>query len=693
MIAGLVEAKLPDQKQTAPAAGDHESSGGSLTHPRYRGDIDGLRAIAVLSVVGFHAFPRWVKGGFVGVDIFFVISGFLISNIIFSNLDRGRFTFREFYARRIRRIFPALAVVLIACYAFGWFALLAVEYKQLGRNIAAGAGFVSNLLSWSEAGYFDIAADTKPLLHLWSLGIEEQFYLLWPLMVYLAWKAKFNRLLLTLSVVVVSFALSVILSGSHRVADFYGPATRFWELSIGSALAYITLYRRNTQKGAERRPEALWGTVLRDVKSAVGCALLVAAVFTLTKDSVFPGWLALLPTVGTYFLIAAGPEAWLNRNVLSRSPLAGIGLISFPLYLWHWPILSFLRVIGSGPPARSVKIGAVIVSGALAWLTYRLVERPIRFGGRGEAKVVVLCAAMFIIGGVGHETYLHDGFGFRLQAFEEQLYVIRTVVESSPECKASLPLTDLRYCLVADPARPVTVALFGDSHANRFFVSLSERYQQAGGNLLAIGGAGCLPFWNIETGLNGERYHCDQRMAPQLDYLLNSPSTKKVIFMHRGPVHVEGVDLFASGNFLLENTHDGWSGKSREDIYRNALIDTLRRFNDAGKEVVVVIDAPEFSFDTTQCLDLVRPFASPFVHRPDCRLRRADVDARNKRYIEISAAAARGSPHARLVNLQHALCDEKYCYAIRDGQLLYRDADHLNQFGAEYVVSRLWNEF
>ena len=213
---------------------------GHLVHPKYRPDIDGLRAVAVLSVVVYHAFPSWLKGGFVGVDIFFVISGFLISTIIFSSLERDSFSFYDFYSRRIRRIFPALLVVLIACYAFGWSALLADEYKQLGKHIAAGAGFVSNLILWSESGYFDIAAETKPLLHLWSLGIEEQFYIAWPVLLWAAWKKKFNLFTISLALFFVSFGLNLSKYRVDGVADFYSPQTRFWELLAGSLLAYIT---------------------------------------------------------------------------------------------------------------------------------------------------------------------------------------------------------------------------------------------------------------------------------------------------------------------------------------------------------------------------------------------------------------------------------------------------------------------
>ena len=213
-------------KPLAPPNSKHDN----LTHPKYRADIDGLRAIAVLSVVLFHAFPTLqlsifpslhIAGGFIGVDIFFVISGFLISTIIFDNLERGSFSFLEFYSRRIKRIFPALLLVLITCFAFGWFALLADEYKQLGKHIAAGAGFVSNFVLWNESGYFDNSAETKPLLHLWTLGIEEQFYIIWPLLLWAGWKRKFNLLTITLIIATISFVLNIKGVRTDPVATFY----------------------------------------------------------------------------------------------------------------------------------------------------------------------------------------------------------------------------------------------------------------------------------------------------------------------------------------------------------------------------------------------------------------------------------------------------------------------------------------
>ena len=215
-----------------------------LSHPKYRADIDGLRAIAVLSVISFHAFPNWIKGGFIGVDIFFVISGYLISTIIFSNLENNCFNFIEFYNRRIKRIFPALILILFFCLTMGWFTLFADEYKQLGKHTLGGTSFASNFVFWKESGYFDNTAESKPLLHLWSLGIEEQFYIIWPLLLWFAWKTKFNLLIITLSTLIISFGLNIDEIHNNKVAAFYLPQTRFWELLVGATLSHFTLYKK-----------------------------------------------------------------------------------------------------------------------------------------------------------------------------------------------------------------------------------------------------------------------------------------------------------------------------------------------------------------------------------------------------------------------------------------------------------------
>ncbi|HVJ07684.1 MAG TPA: acyltransferase family protein [Acidisarcina sp.] len=385
-----------------------------LVHPRYRPDIDGLRGFAVLAVVGFHAFPGHIQGGYIGVDVFFVISGFLISSIIFESLAKDAFDFKTFYARRIKRIFPALILLLVGCYAFGWFSLAALPYSQLGKHIAAGAGFLSNIALLSEAGYFDSSSEMKPLLHLWSLGIEEQFYLVWPLLIYLAWKLRANLLVLTTALTLVSFALSIYIMRSDISAAFYLPFTRFWELGLGCILSYVVLYKTSSLHSiAQRLFPRITTERLANIRSFLGFVLLSLAIALLTSTSFFPGWWGLLPTIGTCLILSAGPEAWLNRRLLTNPVLVWFGLISFPLYLWHWPLLSFAQIVSFGPVATKVRVGLLLIACLLSWLTYRFVEKPIRFGGHSRAKVIGLSACMILIAGAGFLSYGLNGLPTR----------------------------------------------------------------------------------------------------------------------------------------------------------------------------------------------------------------------------------------------------------------------------------------
>jgi len=361
-----------------------------LAHPKYRPDIDGLRAVAILSVVGFHAFPGKLAGGFIGVDIFFVISGFLISTIIFSSLERERFSLVEFYIRRIRRIFPALILVLAACLALGWYVLLVDEYKQLGKHTAAGSGFIQNFILYRESGYFDNDAETKPLLHLWSLAIEEQFYIFWPLLLAFVWKRNWSFLRITFVIAAVSFSANIYLMHRDQTAAFYIPISRFWELMIGGVLAYAVLHR--PQLIASRK----------NSQSTLGFLLILLGLLLLNKAREFPGWWAILPTLGAFFIISAGPRAWLNEKLLSNKVVVWIGLISYPLYLWHWPLLSFAQIMESGNASREIKLAAIALTFVLAWLTFQFFEKPLRFGKRKGLVAVLLSflMLMFLAAGV-----------------------------------------------------------------------------------------------------------------------------------------------------------------------------------------------------------------------------------------------------------------------------------------------------
>src|SRR5215467_2661803 len=278
----------------------------------YRPDIDGLRAIAVLAVVVYHAFPSLAQGGFVGVDIFFVISGYLISTIIVKGLEQGKFSFADFYARRVKRIFPALILVLAVCLIFGWFALLSDEYQRLGKHVAGGAAFISNLILWKEDSYFDVSGELKPLLHLWSLGIEEQFYILWPSVLFIAYWLRLNILGFTVVLALVSFAFNVFRIKNYPVGTFYLMPMRLFELQIGAILACVTLRSKESVAGGSAFLEVFKGKGwTEDLKAWVGACLIAIAIYGLNKETLFPGYWALLPTIGGFLLISS-PEAWLN---------------------------------------------------------------------------------------------------------------------------------------------------------------------------------------------------------------------------------------------------------------------------------------------------------------------------------------------------------------------------------------------
>ncbi len=429
-------------------------------HPKYRPDIDGLRAIAILAVLFFHAFPEYVRGGFVGVDVFFVISGYLISSIIYSNLQNGSFSFKDFYVRRIRRIFPALFAILSASYIFGWFFLTPREYEALNQQIAGGAGFISNFIFWRQSGYFDIAADKKPLLHLWSLAVEEQFYIVWPLLLWFAWKLRANLLLLTLMVALGSFGFNIYKVGLDPVGDFYSPLTRFWELLFGAIIACMGLHSKTwfyrITSGFE------------NIKSVIGLILILLATFWFDKLLSFPGWWALFPVVGATLLISAGPNGIVNRALLGTRPMVWVGLISYPLYLWHWPILSLARIYFG--QALSIGQAVFALGGAflLAWLTFNYIEKPIRRSVDGGPRLALLILAVLGIGFAGYLTKEENGLPARFNVPELQ----RT--NQLTGCDNVIKDGVLYPCTFGNQQSEKLILIYGDSHAGHLTSALNQ---------------------------------------------------------------------------------------------------------------------------------------------------------------------------------------------------------------------------
>ena len=335
----------------------------------------------------------------------------------------GEFSFVGFYARRVRRIFPALIAVLVTSMVAGWFVMFQDEFRVLGKNVAAAAAFVSNFALLQEAGYFGSAAGMTPLLHLWSLGIEEQFYLIWPLLVVLSSRRKLGPLAVACIVFVASFGPNVLLVRTDPGAAFYLPVTRFWELMLGGGLAFATVPGGQFRYFGQERwlgARILYrhhADAVHETAAWLGIALIVAALLLVNPHRSFPGWWALLPTVGTALVISARPTTSTNRHILSRRAVVYIGLISYPLYLWHWPILVFERIVRINEPTALMKLGGIGVAFVLAELTYRFIEKPVRFGTSRASRASWSIGASIALGAIaclGLLIYVENGFPRRI---------------------------------------------------------------------------------------------------------------------------------------------------------------------------------------------------------------------------------------------------------------------------------------
>lgn len=642
---------------------------------KYRADIDGLRAIAVVSVCLFHAFPFALKGGFTGVDIFFVISGFLISSILMTELEQQRFSILDFYNRRIKRIFPSLVVVMFTALIAGWVILLEDEYRLLGQHLFAGSTFISNFVLWSESGYFDRAAESKPFLHLWSLAIEEQFYIFWPLLLALVWKRQLNPLKVTATIGLLSFALCLYLTDTNSVAAFYFPLSRFWELMVGGVLAYLHLHR----------PAALQR--LPQLQSAVGLVLITSAFFLVNKESAFPGAWALLPTLGTALMIAAGPRAWLNRYLLSAPPMVWLGLISYPLYLWHWVLFSYLRII-TPQPGRDLLLIAFVLAVLLSYLCYRWVETPLRRSRGSYRPTLGAALAMALLGISGIGIY-------QLKGVPQRHVVQRNVtlanayeggfgVELAYGCDELLPGLNYpaHYCIRARDQRP-RFAVIGDSKAGAVISGLM-RHSSADGRWLYVGG-------NANDGapigvLSDAEIYARHRTLSQsvLDALAADPDIQVVVFASATRSLFQlGTDRHIRS--LPDSPHF--------DTAYAGLSQGVRTLTQAGKKVILLVDNPTLPYPQ-ECLQ--RRTALRWLNQL------LNLEERNKRcainldehlrlsrqYRELLAQIQANDLQAiRVFDSLPYLCDVEHneCASFKHGRLMYGHTDHISDYAAGLI--------
>lgn len=512
------------------------------SHISYRPDIDGLRAFAIIAVLLFHAFPLIIPGGFVGVDIFFVISGYLISSIIFKELNAGSFSFSGFYQRRIKRIFPALVLVLAACYLFGWFALMASEFKMLGKHMISSIGFVQNIVLYKESGYFDTASELKPLLHLWSLGVEEQFYFLFPLIAWSMWRYRKWAFPFLIVAALVSFGADVHKLKTDPSAAFYLPQYRFWEILVGSLLAYAAVFHPSAIS-CSNISTAVRKTAFNAI-SLLGVSLLIASIAIIDKSKSFPGAWALMPVLGSVLLILSGPNSWLNDRVLSSRVLVAIGLISYPLYLWHWPVITFMRIVGADELSVWKGIIAITASFILAFATYKFVELPFRAAKLKVSKAGVLVFLGFIVAASGTLSFYKDGLPGRAAVVDREQYAqyFNNYAPNWEYFKTHNTANTYRYdCDFYDmdshlsgnatseprshidqscytPTSKSVVMVWGDSHAQQLLYGLKHDLPGEV-SLLQVASSGCAA--NIPNPQAPDKKYCDRSNTFALEVIRN----------------------------------------------------------------------------------------------------------------------------------------------------------------------------
>lgn len=621
----------------------------------YRPDIDGLRAVAVVGVLAYHVAPQSLPGGYIGVDIFFVISGFLISGIILRERDLGHFSLLGFYARRVRRLFPALAVVLIATGLIGWYYLLPDEFAALGKHMLAAAGYATNFVLRWEAGYFDAAADAKPLLHLWSLGVEEQFYIVWPLMLLLVRGPR--TLLVVISLIIVaSFVGSLASLSKNQVAAFYLPHHRMWQLAAGALLAAIALYRP-AWISFRRRPA--------NIMSIAGVLIIAAAMLLLATRRDYPGYYGLIPVSAALMLVAAGPGAVMNRLLLANPVAVFIGLISYPLYLWHWPLVSFAHILDVEMDAWAIA-SVLAASGSLATLTYYAIERPIRHARiPGIAPGLVTVTAM--VGTVGASAYMAS-LQPRLNAF---------VYQDLGKAKNDwIELDGMRPIRSAGQTRvfgigsgPNAVLYIGDSNMQQYWPRVRHLLEKGHSSRPVIFATlgGCPPIAGVRLD---DRPDCD-RYTSEIPRIAGDPDVTTVVISAVWLQYFGNTLMRVDGSGSIQRGQPGW-----DEAFKR-LEALIRSFTSANKSVWLILPIPvggTLGPEQAVRRTLSGEVAIGRMHaswQPDWSV------------IEERLTLAAHSAGARVIDPAPALCTNGDCTGRTDeGAIVYMNATHLR---ASYV--------
>ncbi|MEO6680091.1 MAG: acyltransferase family protein [Pseudomonas sp.] len=628
-----------------------------------RRDIDGLRALAVIPVVLFHFGFSTFSGGFVGVDVFFVISGFLITSILFREISAQRFSFVDFWARRARRIIPALSVVLVAALALGWLLLTAKDFSELGRTVRYQALFVSNILFMREDGYFEPASDLKPLLHMWSLAVEEQYYIFFPLLMALLMRHIRHWRWILFAVLLLSFGLNIVYIERKPDVAFFSLATRAWELLCGAMLAVLPTSKQSA------RP---W---LYQSVGLAGFIAVLVAIFTFDKTTAFPGWAALLPVLGATAMIWSGAQGstWVG-TLLSARALVGVGLISYSFYLWHWPVYVYANAISIDGIQPLEAAGWIALSIGLAWLSWRFIELPFRekrlLAGRRSVLAGGL-VTMAVLAVTGTAVRSADGIPQRITGKALEYAQARDWKAGQKKCMLVTSDKDLdKACLVGGKSDvPATKMFWGDSHSAALLPAIEHNAQRDGRPVWLYSMSACPPVLGDEPRQRCKDFN-EQTMAR-----VRSLGIKDVVLASNWSLYVYGRE--DGDKKVLLNPHD--TTAQAEQRMATAIKARVAALRAAGAQVWLFEEVPlQRKGMIARLTSLAR------IGRSAEGLGRPLEEhlARQQFFRTLFASMSAADPGVHVIDPTPMMCSDGVCNIEVNGHSQYKDEDHLSDIGS-----------
>ncbi|MBB3862575.1 peptidoglycan/LPS O-acetylase OafA/YrhL [Novosphingobium hassiacum] len=642
------------------------SAGASVA---YRPDIDGLRAVAVFAVVLYHVGIGLFPGGFVGVDIFFVISGYLITSIILREIDAGRFSLWHFYQRRMRRIFPALFAMMAITIVVGSAILLPLDYRALGASTIATALFFSNFYFAGKSGYFGSDAHEAPLLHTWSLAVEEQFYIAFPLLMLMAARWGGRQRVMIVTGAAVSFLFAMWQVETKPAQAFYLPFSRAWEFLGGALLATGWL-------------PAIASRALSQIASATGAALIGWAVLAFSSDTPFPGASAAIPVCGAMLLIHAGQSGSLMSRLLAQPTMAFAGRISYSLYLWHWPIIVFWRYRTDGQWQLAEQALIVVLSITLATLSWAFIEEPFRRKrlARGTATFGIAAVTIAVACASGAVLYLSSGLPQRVKPSVLALdFATLSMARLPGRCTGINPVFAGSLCLIGaqDGGQP-DFLLWGDSHARALTPAFDEAGKALGRSGRIASYAACPTLTGIDRLDQAPNHDCSAFNEAVFDALEKTPSVRTVVLVSRWGLCANSTRTEGGKPCQLGlDGHDTPLSASEAELFRSGLETTVARLVAMKKQVILVGPIPEFRSNVPETLAR----ALFYHHPPALDLSRAQYLKRQSVvFAEFHSLQSRFPVEVVYPHL--VLCRTGECATTNKGRSLYADDDHLSLSGS-----------